>query len=423
MITKYLALGKLKILPMAAVVLACIILALIACSSNTPQIGEVSQVSAGYTHSLAVDNDGNLWAWGAGHNNQLGLGRNGSSGANESPQRIRSGASSWQLASAGHGYSLAIDSDGNLWTWGSGITSEFDEHYQVNPAVTAVTRPSTPEQVTTGAGLWQYVSAGRSHAIGIGADGSLWTWGNGRNGELGLGETGSHSIPQQITNGATSWQSASAGRDHSLAIDSDGNLWAWGAGSDGQLGLGAAGQEDFARGAVNIDQHIPQQVTGGASSWRLASAGHGYSLAIASDGALWAWGNGSGNQLGLGRSGVSSNSPQLVTGGADSWQSVSAGRDLSVAIDTSGGLWIWGQVPNLQRNYSAPYQIVDGSNSWQSVSTGTNFFQSGIQENRGQHTLIIDSDGNLWAWGAGNFGQLGLGNRSWHDVPQQVSGR
>ena len=82
------------------------------------------------------------------------------------------------------------------------------------------------------------VSAGGSHTIGIEIDGSLWAWGANGSGQLGDGATANRSIPVQIST-SSDWKAVSAGSDHSMAIKKEGSLWAWGNNANGRLGDGA----------------------------------------------------------------------------------------------------------------------------------------------------------------------------------------
>ena len=84
---------------------------------------------------------------------------------------------------------------------------------------------------------WTAVSTGYAHTMALKSDGSLWAWGNNSSGQLGLGDTTERDTPTQVEPGS-SWKAVSAGYDFTLAIKSDGSLWAWGDNSDGQLGLG-----------------------------------------------------------------------------------------------------------------------------------------------------------------------------------------
>jgi len=284
-------------------------------------------VFAGLDHSLALDIDGNLWSWGNNGFGQLGL-----NGSNDRaiPTQVTAGVAQWQSVSAGSSYSLALDIDGNLWAWGQGSSGKL--------GLGDTADKPTPTKVTQGATKWQAVSAGSNHSLALDSAGNLWAWGSGGNGRLGLGsDVANKSIPVQVPTGATKWQAVFAGGNHSSALDTDGNLWMWGHGGSGQLGLGDTDSKN-----------IPTKVTQGAAKWQTISAGNLYSLALDTDGNLWAWGAGSNGGLGLGDS-ANTAIPTKVTQGAAKWQAVPEGgiggtvNGHSLALDTDGNLWAWGR--------------------------------------------------------------------------------
>ncbi|MDO7854505.1 RCC1 domain-containing protein, partial [Hymenobacter convexus] len=283
--------------------------------------------------------------------------------------------------SAGGNHSLSIHPDGTLWAWGNNASGQLG-----NGAIGGIN--PTPTQVGT-ATNWASVSAGSVHTLAVRTDGTLWAWGSNSNGQLGTGG-GSSATPVQV-GAATNWASVSAGSVHSLAVRTDGTLWAWGNNASGQLGTGGG----------NGNNPTPTQV-GAATSWASVSAGANHSLAVRTDGTLWAWGNNASGQLGNNAIGGSSATPVQV--GADTnWASVSAGSNHSLAVGTDGALWAWGSNSNGQlgngtvgASYSIRRQVGTATN-WASVSAGN------------AHTLAVRTDGTLWAWGTNASGQLGTG--------------
>ncbi|MCL2680267.1 MAG: hypothetical protein FWF11_02160, partial [Coriobacteriia bacterium] len=234
--------------------------------------------------------------------------------SNEAPAVVTSGFSPFSSSgirpeattfAAGTNFSLAIRSDGTLWAWGSnanGMTGlGTDTGFQTRPA-----------QVGTGTN-WTAVSAGREHSLALRSDGTLWAWGSNANGMTGLDTaTGNQLTPAQVGT-ATNWKSISAGNIHSLAIATDGTLWAWGWNLDGRTGLGTD---------AGI-QTTPAQV-GTATNWTAVSAGTSHSLALRSDGTLWSWGANTDGATGLGTDTGNQTTP-LQVGSATSWTQLSAG--------------------------------------------------------------------------------------------------
>jgi len=346
----------------------------------------MTQIALGQEHALAIDAEGNLWSWGWNSHGQLGLGL-ANSATRHTPTRVTGGASSWSSIAAGINQSFAIDTDGNLWAWGNGANGQL--------GLGNTSRQTTPQKIDTGSRRWATISAGRSHAVAASTDGSLWAWGSNADLQLGLGTNRADVLsPVEISGSEHRWRSVAAGDNFSLAIRSDGSLWSWGYNGQGQLGLGHT-----------TDQQWIRRV-GSDSNWTSVSAGWRHVLAIKTDGSLWAWGWNENGRLGDSTT-TQQNSPVKI--GSNTWQTISAGGGHSLAVDTKGDLYTWGRnsvgqlglATNTQR--TAPTRVVRGASKWHSVAAG--WHETGDW----QFSLATDRDGNLWSWGRDNAGTLGKG--------------
>lgn len=235
---------------------------------------------------------------------------------------------------------------------------------------------------------WQSVSAGGLHTIAIKTDGTLWAWGINVNGQLG-DNTIVFDINTPIQIGtATNWQSVSAGLNYTVAIKTDGTLWAWGYNNYGELGDGTI-----------ISKNTPTQI-GIATNWKTIVAGEYHTVGIKTNGTLWAWGNNKTGALGDGTM-IDKTTPTQI-GVATNWQSISIGNGFTVGIKTNGTLWSWGYNTNGQLgdgtiiNKNTPTQIGVATN-WKSIDAGQ------------RHVVAVKTDGTLWAWGINFEGQLGDG--------------
>jgi alpha-tubulin suppressor-like RCC1 family protein len=403
---------------------------------NTPvQIGTANNwqsVSAGHDHTLAIKNDGTLWAWGSNETGQLG---NGTYTSENSPIQIGSNYS-WKFAATGAYHSAAISYTGFLWTWGYNtygqlgngtnsiqnipvIISTFTDWVQVtagydhtagirsNGAILiwggdyvgqtgngANTSYFTPSRVGTD-NNWQAIEAGSEFSTAIKNDGKLWAWGWNEFGNLGDGTINNRFSPVQIGTD-NKWQSVKPGFDYVVSIKNNGTLWAWGSQGGGQFG--------------DSTTYTPIQI-GTASNWQKVAAGSFYTLAIKNNGMLWAWGDNSNGQLGIGNT-IYQNTPVQVGTDAD-WQQVATGWDFSLAIKTDGSLWAWGNNGNGQlgigntNNQNVPVRI-GNANNWLRITAGT------------KHALAIKTDGTLWAWGYNGNGQLGDGTTTDRYAPVQI---
>jgi len=191
-------------------------------------------VSAGVTHNMAIRENGTLWGWGSHYRGQLGNGTN--IGGSTVPTQIGTGHT-WAFASTGETYTMAIRQDGTLWAWGDNFFAQLGngegaENYQTF-------EKHSPVQIGA-PHTWQSVSAAGLFTVAIRSDGSLWSWGGNEFGQLGLVTPGTRKIPTQVQpEAALDWTStATATSPHALAIKSDGTLWSWGGNGSGQLGNG-----------------------------------------------------------------------------------------------------------------------------------------------------------------------------------------
>jgi len=363
-----------------------LILLLLTCIVTNAQ--DWSKISAyGYT-SVGIKNDGTLWGWGQNGYDQFLVGDYVS---RSKPTQIGTDAN-WLEVSIGSLHVLALKTDSTLWVWGNNGFGQLGDGTLTNRAI--------PTKI--GTHTWLKISAGPNSSFGIRSDSTLWAWGSNRFGQIGDGTTTDQNILTQIGVGSK-WKNISANYNHTLAIKTDSTLWAWGDNSYGQLGIGN-----------NIQKNIPTQV-GADSTWISLSEtiGGQFSLAIKANGTLWGWGYNNYGQLGNGTtgSGVFSNPTQIGT--ATDWQKVSAGSDHTLAIKTDGTLWAWGA------NYRG--QLGDGTTIQKTVPTRIGTESNWQKIAAGQaHSLAIKTDSTGWAWGFNGSGQLGVGSQVDSDIPKLI---
>jgi len=233
-----------------------------------------------------------------------------------------------------------------------------------------------------------------SHTFITTEDGSLWGWGDNRDGKLGDGTTMNRPIPikSSLENVSALYPQSSG---HTFALTDDGRLWAWERNWDGRIGAGRDANE-FPEPVLilsNVEHLYPNER---------------HSFALKSDGTLWAWGNNSHGQLGDGTT-TSRFEPVLVE--LENISEVVPKHSSTFAILEDGTLWAWGNNSygklgdGSTLNRSIPVQILDNVDSVYPQRT---------------HTLALDNSSNLWAWGHNNYGQLGNGSGDNSNQPVRV---
>ncbi len=186
-------------------------------------------IAAGQAHNLAIHEDGTLWAWGYNAFGQVG---DGTIVNRDRPVRI-SEETDWSQVTAGGYHSLAIKEDGSLWVWGANFNGQLGKGN--------TDQSLAPAPVSQPVGQWVSVSAGFEYSIGMQSDGTIWSWGFNGNGQLGIGNTTEQLSPVQIGTGSD-WTYIAAGSSYAFGIRADSTLWAWGANIEGSCGLpGPAG--------------------------------------------------------------------------------------------------------------------------------------------------------------------------------------
>jgi alpha-tubulin suppressor-like RCC1 family protein len=348
------------------------------------------QVSLGGNMTVAIKTDGTLWIWGTGSEGQLG---NIDVTTKSTPVTTFAGGTNWkQVSAAGLGHCAAIKTDGTLWTWGTGSSGQLGRTTG-DPVITPVTTfaggtnwadtlSAEPEDLYT-------ISAGRSNTVAIKTDGTLWTWGEGSNGNLGNNDASIKVTPVTTFAGGTNWKQLSNGVNHCTAIKTDGTLWTWGSAGNGQLGINSL-----------FIKSTPVTTFAGGTNWKQVSANNNHCAAIKTDGTLWTWGSGSSGKLGTNDI-AQRNTPVTTFAGGTDWKQVSAGSATTAAIKTDGTLWIWGTGSSGQlgnndgTSKSTPVTTFAGGTNWKQVSSA------------GYMTAAIKTDGTLWTWGNALQGQLG----------------
>jgi len=327
-----------------------------------------------------LGNDGLVWGWGRNVSGQLG----GGDGTSKSfPAHTATGT--YVVISAGESYSLALKANGEAWAWGSNLNGELGNN-SATPATTPVQVVGGHSFTALSAGS-SYIGGGQ-HSLGLKANGEAWAWGLNTGGQLGDNTLTSKSSPIQVV-GGHSFIAIKAGNGFSIALKANGEVWGWGVNINGQLGNNST-----------TSTSSPVQSSGGHSFIKI-STGFSYTIALKSSGQAWAWGRNSTGQLGDNTT-TGKSSPIQVVGGHLFTDIGGGGGEQSMGLKASGQVWCWGYNgdgtlgDNTLVGKSSPVQVV-GGHSFIQISDG------------GVHCLALKANGEIWAWGRNATGQLGDG--------------
>ena len=343
--------------------------------------------SASSVNSLGIKSDGTLWTWGQNQAGQLG---NGNTDNTSAPAQIGT-ATNWVSIASGNDFSLGVTADGKLWGWGNNVNGSLGDGTNVSSL--------TPKQIGT-ATNWVYVNACLYHGFAIDADGRLWAAGYGILGTPG----GSPANLFSLVNADNDWVTVSTGNYHTIAIKKDGTMWGWGRNAEGEAGTGSADLSNV---------YNPTKI-GTDNDWKIIAAGYDHTLAIKNNGSLWAWGQNLEAEVGDGTTVNRIDGPEQI-GAATNWAAVAAGYTHSLALTTDGKLWAWGEdhIGELGDGNSGAIdvltpELIANNSNWSSISAGEEF------------TLGNTSDGISWAWGRNVEGELGDGSIVNRYIPQTI---
>ena len=351
--------------------------------SKVVGLSGVLSVAAGTTHILAAKMDGSLWAWGYNGSGELGV--NTGEAYRTSP--IQVGISNVSKVSAGQQYSLALKSDGMVWSWGAGSWGQLGRGRLEQSRL-------APLQIDGLSGI-QAISAGTMHAMALGADGSVWTWGYNAFGQLGT-ETTEQQYGQKYSTrplkiaGLNSVVAIAAGYSTSVALKNDGTVWGWGI-LPGSYGVGAGPTKmPFPTGMTSV-----------------AVSEAGTTFAVGADGVVWQYGSLNSKRC--------IDQPCVVAGLSDI-AALTFGRFFGMGIKRDGTVWgvgwndsgaIGQAEPTGSHTFFDPIKV-NGLSNIVGISTGMNF------------SAALAVDGAVWTWGGNGTGQLGDGSAIVRPVPVKL---
>ena len=376
---------------------------------------KIMQTVNGNGYSLALSADGTVYTWGRNEYGQLG---NGVTATNSPvPVAVKTAGTPMEgktivQISAKVWYALALASDGTVYSWGFNSWGQLGNGTSGTAnnasAPVAVKTAGTPMEGKT---IVQ-VAAGATHSLALATDGTIYAWGKNEYGQLGNDSTTNSPVPVAVKTAGTPMDGKTiiqihAGYEHSLALASDGTVYAWGRNNSGQLGKNDA-----------TDTHIPAavQTLGTPMAGKVIvqlAAGNSQSMALASDGTVYTWGWNQYGQLGNGTTTNSRIPVAVVTTGTPlagkTISQIAAGNAHALAMTDDGAIysWGWNQYGQLGNN-----STINSSLPVIVKTTGTPLagkMITQITSGGSPNSLVLANDGTMYTWGWGQHGQLGNG--------------
>ena len=358
----------------------CLLLQFVMAGHSFGECRHAVDVSCGENHSLVLIHNGSLWA--CGYNGDLVLGVGSSVMGSNSPVQVKGEDGIDYLSNivcfdAGWYHSLACDNTGTLWAWGTDSKGQIGNGSGGNSEY--------PQKVLglNGSSYLQdivYVSAGRSgqHSLAIDSDGYAYSWGFNSNGQCGNGNNTDQQVPVRVITDSDNLLdnivAVNAGVSHSLALASDGRVWEFGDNNNS-----------------NKAKLVQNQDGSGYLENIVAIATCDNSLAVDSFGHVWFWSTGYPSQV----------------SGLQNIIDVSLGHTYYLAIDSDGYLWKW-------ESGVTPYKVAGGE-----MNTSSGYLEDIIAADAGyfEFELAVDTYGNVWGFGSNTYGQLGVGDTTDRDDP------
>lgn len=414
-------------------------------------------ISRGSTFFITLMEDGTAWGWGRNSMGQLG---DGTRLDRASPVHNRYLNNLVDIDLGINRNTIAVKNDGTVWAWGTNNMGQVGDGTTTNRL-----EPVQVLGITTAT----RATCGQYHCLALLLDGTVMSWGNNSNGQLGTtgsSDFNAHTTPALVLD-LNSVIDIGAGNYVSFALKSDGTVWVWGMNIMAYLGDGSlTDRPSPVRGLCQTAVgNVCQAAVGNACEAYIdgavaISAGQNHAFAKLEDGTVRGWGMNGSSILGDGT--TTQRCVATAPTGLGAVTKIVAGVNSSAALKADGSVWTWGnnslgaigdgtttsRTTPVQSAFSADVNITDiavggtnvailkdngmtvmaaGSNVWGELGDGSGLGGhrlrpvSGItgtvtqislgyfSPDTGTHAVVLTSDSRVWAWGKNDKGQLGDG--------------
>jgi alpha-tubulin suppressor-like RCC1 family protein len=355
------------------------------------------KIAAGFYFTVALDKNGRAWGWGYNANSQLG---DNSTTQRLTPVSVLGATKTFCKIAAGAQHTVAITRTGRAWAWGDNQQGQLGDGTEFGSR-------RTPVSVAGAVKTFCDIKAGESHTLALDKNGNVWAWGTYTNGRLGNNTGNATCTPLSVRGTTRTFCQIGSLSDTNLVIDKNGRAWGWGPNSNGQIGDNTA-----------TTRHTPVSVAGTAKTFCQISVGYGSNHAAAIDryGRVWSWGNGSFGALGVNNAFALFSTPVSILGAPKIFCKISGGYFHTMAITNGGRLWGWGLNfygalgDNSTVSKLTPVSVLGATKTFCEIYAG-NYF-----------TVALEKNGRVWSWGYNNNGQLGDNSITSRLTPVSIAG-
>ena len=341
-------------------------------------VGKVAPaISMGATHGLILAPDGSLWSWGDNFAGWPVLAQ-GNIRTQAVLKRIGD-EQDWAGISSSFTHSLVLKSDGTIWAWGENLEGQLgigssrgaNGRIVLSRSQRASPVPSVPGND------WKQVTAGGSHSVALKKDGTLWSWGLNRAGQMGVGSTNGEIGEATQIGTNTNWTKVWASTLQTVGLQSDGSLWFWGS---------------LTGSAEDTNRFLVPARVSSDTNWSEVGFGYYINFAIKTDGTLWAWGRNAGIYTGAPIQ-LLNPTPARV-GTENDWRMISISEYFyHVLMKKDGSLWTMD---------AYDYRILNKTNhepvQFKRIDLRKDFVAFGAAA-RGKMGVALTREGEVWTWG------------------------
>ena len=404
---------------LSIVISICLVLSFVPTTASAESVDDtatdhikIAAVAAGFGHTVLLDTNGNVWTAGDNSMGQLGRSENaGTDTANPTFSQVTVGDGvKIKAIAAGDYYTVMLDENGNVWTAGDNRGGQLG---RPENAGTDTANP-TFSQVTVGDGVKiKAIAAGVYHTVLLDEKGKVWTAGRNNYGQLGKDEnkgttTANPTFSQVTVSDGVKIEAIAAGGNHTVLLDTSGNVWTAGGNSSGQLGRSENENEETS-GANPAFEKVTDGI--GEVEIKAIAAGGNHTVLLDASGNVWTAGTNSSGQLGKDENkGTTTANPtfdKVTVGDGVKIKAIAAGGNHTVLLDERGNVWTAGYdyYGQLGRAYGMKYNQPNPTFTQVTVGIGEGTITDMAAGNC--NTVLIDKSGNVWIAGSNQFGQQG----------------